>query len=310
MNGWTKLFASIVTSSVWVQRDPVRLVWIAMLATCDSDGVVQGSIPGFASLARVSVEDMRDAVSILSAPDPDSRTPDHEGRRIEAIEGGWRLLNYATYRERAQDKDGSKAPAMRRYRARKRATESSGNALPLEVTRAPQVTQKREERRKKKETEETTTPPTPPAGAGGGPRAVRPNGLEGSLQAFAAAFNAIYERRCSPPVLTREKAERVKRLIALRGEEGLACLPLLAWAYDVQRGGLLEDGRPSPALRERLRQRVPSHLLHDGTRGGWDWSQVYEHADRLDLRLRNGWAWAVAERLGLARALEALGARR
>ena len=32
------------------------------------------------------------------SPDQYSRTQDHEGRRIEAVEGGWRLLNHAKYR--------------------------------------------------------------------------------------------------------------------------------------------------------------------------------------------------------------------
>ena len=32
------------------------------------------------------------------SPDPDSRTKDHGGRRIEEIDGGWRLLNHAKYK--------------------------------------------------------------------------------------------------------------------------------------------------------------------------------------------------------------------
>lgn len=125
MSGWTKLFSSIVTSSIWIENDATLRVWIAMLATADADGIVEGSIPGFASLARVTTEQMRVAVATLSEPDADSRTPDYEGRRIETIEGGWRILNYRAYRERPQTKDGSKAPAMRAYRARQRAAQSN-----------------------------------------------------------------------------------------------------------------------------------------------------------------------------------------
>jgi hypothetical protein len=121
MAGWAKLFSSIVTSSVWTEDDATLRVWIAMLATADAQGVVEGSVPGFASLARVSVEQMERALEKLSAPDPYSRTPDHEGRRLEAIEGGWLVLNYAKYRLQAQAKEGSRAPYYRSYRARKRA---------------------------------------------------------------------------------------------------------------------------------------------------------------------------------------------
>jgi hypothetical protein len=158
VSGWTKLFSSIVTSSIWVEDDATLRVWIALLAMADADGIVEGGVPGFASVARVTTDQMRAAVAKLSSPDPDSRTPDHEGRRIEAIEGGWRILNYRAYRLRGQGKDGSKAPAMRAYRARQRAKSSdsapdvtTGNALPSPTTSDP------EERGK-------STTPQPPFG--------------------------------------------------------------------------------------------------------------------------------------------------
>lgn len=121
MAGFAKLFSSIVTSSIWCEDHATLRVWIALLATADADGVVEGSIPGFANLARVTVAEMKVAIEKLSAPDPESRTPDNEGRRIEAIEGGWLVLNYAMYRKQAQAKEGSRAPYYRTYRARKRA---------------------------------------------------------------------------------------------------------------------------------------------------------------------------------------------
>jgi hypothetical protein len=128
LTGFTKLFSSIVTSSVWCEDDATVRVWIAMLATADAGGLVEGSVPGFANLARVSADQMRAAVAILSGPDPDSRTPDNEGRRIEAVEGGWLVLNYAKYRERGQESDGGRAPYFRAYRARKRAEAAARNS--------------------------------------------------------------------------------------------------------------------------------------------------------------------------------------
>jgi len=116
MAGYSKLFSSIVTSSIWCEDNIVLRVWIAMLATCNSDGIVEGSVPGFASLARVSPGEMRHALERLLAPDPDSRTPDNEGRRLAVIPGGWAILNYEDYRNRCQSKDGSRAEYMRRYR--------------------------------------------------------------------------------------------------------------------------------------------------------------------------------------------------
>jgi len=118
MAGFSKLFSSIVTSSIWCEDHTTVRVWVAMLAMADARGMVEGSIPGFANLARVSLPEMRHAVEKLSAADPDSRTPDHEGRRIETAPGGWRILNYLAYRERCQAKDGSRASYMREYRAK------------------------------------------------------------------------------------------------------------------------------------------------------------------------------------------------
>lgn len=140
MPGWTKLFASIVTSSVWCQDDSTRIVWVAMLAMCDQHGIVEGSVPGFASLARVTIPQMERALEVLSGPDQHSRSKDHDGRRIEEIPGGWRLLNYEAYRDKPQEKSGSYAPYQRAYRERKRL-----NALSHGSTREP------EERREKRD---------------------------------------------------------------------------------------------------------------------------------------------------------------
>lgn len=151
MSGWTKLFSSIVTSSVWVAPNPILRVWIAMLATADAEGLVEGSVPGFANLARVTTKQMRRAVDTLSSPDPNSRTPDFEGRRIEAIEGGWRILNYQPYRERGQGKEGSRAPYYRAYRRRKatvaqQETVTRNSRNRKRTSKMLRVTKRREER--------------------------------------------------------------------------------------------------------------------------------------------------------------------
>lgn len=126
MAGFAKLFSSIVTSSVWCVDHATFKVWIGLLATADADGIVEGSVPGFASLCRVTEDELRAALEKFSAPDPNSRTPDYEGRRIEAIPGGWRILNYLAYRQRAQAKEGSRAPYHREWRKRKREEQFGG----------------------------------------------------------------------------------------------------------------------------------------------------------------------------------------
>jgi hypothetical protein len=98
MNGYVKLFSSIVNSTIWREPNHVRIVWITMLAIADKNGTVHAALPGLADLARVTIAECEEALGTLSQPDTYSRTPDHEGRRIEWIEGGWVLLNHAKYR--------------------------------------------------------------------------------------------------------------------------------------------------------------------------------------------------------------------
>jgi hypothetical protein len=95
---FTKLFQSITESTIWVEPNAVRIVWITMLAMADKKGRVFASIPGLANRARVEVEECRMAINTFLSPDAESRTSDHEGRRIMPIDGGWVLLNHAKYR--------------------------------------------------------------------------------------------------------------------------------------------------------------------------------------------------------------------
>ena len=96
---FTKMFGSITDSTVWGEPDPTRIVWITMLAMANRDGFVHSSVPGLAHRARVSLEACEAALETFKSPDPYSRTVDYEGRRIEAVDGGWILLNYLKYRE-------------------------------------------------------------------------------------------------------------------------------------------------------------------------------------------------------------------
>lgn len=116
-----KLFGSILDSSVWVGTSKeTKLVWITMLAMADWDGYVNAAIPGLAQRAGVSLSECEAALSVLEAPDPYSKNPDHEGRRAEKVQGGWLLLNYEEYREIQTRKQMQDAARQRKYRSKKR----------------------------------------------------------------------------------------------------------------------------------------------------------------------------------------------
>jgi len=157
---YTKLFSSIVTSTIWSESDRTRIVWITMMAICDKNGEVQGSIPGLARIAGVPVEDCRAAIATFLAPDPDSRTKDDEGRRIEEIDGGWILLNYRKYREMASGEDRLRSAAERQARARARKKRNSQSHAESRASHAP-VTPESLQNCQAEAEAENTTPPTP-----------------------------------------------------------------------------------------------------------------------------------------------------
>ena len=132
MAGYTKLFGSILESTVWLESPPVKVVWITMLAMAGRDGIVEASVPGLAKRAGVERAYCEQALNIFLAPDPDSRTPAFEGRRIEVVAGGWQLLNYDLYRHRASvdDAKAKAAARQRRHRERQKALPVTDEALP------------------------------------------------------------------------------------------------------------------------------------------------------------------------------------
>lgn len=126
---YTKLFSSLITSSVWGEDVETKVVWITLLALADQHGEVQAAVPGVARLAGIELEATRRALGVLEAPDPDSRTPDEEGRRIIPIEGGWRLVNHAKYRALASKEQRREQDRIRKAetRARERVSASVRN---------------------------------------------------------------------------------------------------------------------------------------------------------------------------------------
>lgn len=131
MSGFTKLFSSIVTSSVWSEDMPTRIVWVTMLALANRDGVVEAALPGLANAARVSLKECEAALRKFTLPDPYSRTSANQGRRIERVEGGWRLLNYGFYRKKlsAEERREYQRIKQAEYRAKSRPLKGEAEAV-------------------------------------------------------------------------------------------------------------------------------------------------------------------------------------
>lgn len=132
MDTYAKLASSIVTSSIWCEDNPTRILWIAILALKDKDGIVIASIPGLANIARITVDECEVGLVKLTAPDKYSKNQDEEGRRLIPIEGGWFVVNHWRYRDMLCG-DPKNRERQRRF-AEKKKKEALANVIPVCVS--------------------------------------------------------------------------------------------------------------------------------------------------------------------------------
>ena len=99
MNTWAPLWSGIVDSSIWGEPDTVCKVFLTMLALKDMDHIVRLNAYQLAQRSRKSEVEVLDALKILSSPDSNrvEKQP-FDGRRIQAVEDGWLILNGEKYR--------------------------------------------------------------------------------------------------------------------------------------------------------------------------------------------------------------------
>jgi len=133
---FTKLFNSILDSTIWQEPLETKVVWITMLAMCDRTGEVHASVPGLAKRAGVTLQQCNAALACLESPDEYSRTKTHDGRRIREIDGGWELLNHAKYRAllSAEERREYNKNKQAQYRAEKAEREKCKNVNDMSMT--------------------------------------------------------------------------------------------------------------------------------------------------------------------------------
>lgn len=143
MAGFVKLDSGILESTLWGKKDARDLFITALLMAIPHEVTepmeamnitdmkpLGFTVPpgwyGFVAAAGVGIvrrcgleheRGMR-ALEELASPEPDSRSPDYEGRRMVRVDGGFIVLNFVKYR----DKDHTAGERMRRWRARNAAS--------------------------------------------------------------------------------------------------------------------------------------------------------------------------------------------
>lgn len=127
---YSKLHSSLVNSSLWTENDEVRILFITLLAMCDRHGEVQGSRIGIERIANILPDpDGTNPWEVLMSPDKDSsdlmRNPENEGRRIEEIPGGFKLLNFEYYRGLRNEDDRREQNRVAQAKLRSRKSDKS-----------------------------------------------------------------------------------------------------------------------------------------------------------------------------------------
>lgn len=122
---YTKLAEKIVYSSMWEEDGDTCKVWVTLLALRDHvTGEVDKNITGIARLAKLPVEKVEGAMAKFRAPDLRSTSLEHEGRRIEEVEGGgWKVLNHEKYMEYGWSEDKKRYERERKARWREEREE-------------------------------------------------------------------------------------------------------------------------------------------------------------------------------------------
>lgn len=125
---YNKLFTKILDSSIWLEPEATRLVWLTFIAAMDEDGFAQfASVGNLAHRANIPLDETIAAVACLESPDVHSSDPDNEGRRIERVPGGWMVLNAPKYREmvtRLVAKEGNRRRVARFREKQREAAEA------------------------------------------------------------------------------------------------------------------------------------------------------------------------------------------
>lgn len=241
------LDAEILSSSVWSEAAHVRLVWITLLILCDTEGYVGAAVPGIATAAGVSLELAEEAIERLQQPDRHSRTQTNEGRRLEKVERGWRVLNFLDHLDRLSSERKKARDRVWRHRQRKRQETTVTLQSPQGVGSRDQGIGNREQGR----TEERTTAP---------PSAVRPETAIKALEDAGKALAEMTAKKVHDPeraALVAEVNGLLREISFLGGGDGQQELRA-ASKFPGKAGLVRTDTAPLPWLRvarDRLLER-------------------------------------------------------
>jgi hypothetical protein len=153
--GYTKLFSDIITSTIWQEPNDCRVLWITMLALQDRDHICRATVPALAKICNITNELCEEYLTDFQQPDKYSRSQEHEGRRIEQIEGGYLILNGEYYQRllSKEDRREYKRNKAQEYRDKARTNVDNSRQAETDVdTNIPRVDKNGQNRHTKTKT--------------------------------------------------------------------------------------------------------------------------------------------------------------
>ena len=108
-DGYFKVSRRLLSSSLWAENSDVLRVFLVLLELAQDprgpqDGTVVIARPILAGKALLTHDKLDECLAVLLSPDGSSRSPEFEGRRIEELPNGFRILNHSRYHDEARDR--------------------------------------------------------------------------------------------------------------------------------------------------------------------------------------------------------------
>jgi hypothetical protein len=123
---YAKIFASLYQGTLRGNAHAI-LVFTNLLAHSDKNGFVDKHWRAISDEVGISVDEVKKAIEYLERPDPESRTPEEEGRRLVPMDEhrawGWRIVNHAKYRAMRNEDDRTEQNRSAQERRRKKLKE-------------------------------------------------------------------------------------------------------------------------------------------------------------------------------------------
>src|SRR5690606_35394706 len=135
--GYTPVFDSIYTGTLY-GKWPAAAVWASLLPLLDKNGCIDMSLQAISGMTGWPMDLLKQGIEQLMEPDPDSRTPGEDGRRLVPIDPnrpwGWRAVNHSKYREKARKQNyDAERTASGKDAERKRKERSERPAMSRDV---------------------------------------------------------------------------------------------------------------------------------------------------------------------------------